>query len=118
MQVIHFQPQGDDSMAEKSGGTGTSIGAPEPTETQEVDILVSQQWLHHRMWDLCLKHTLLSAGDMRSEFRPDYIVVIAQDMLQICTTSRLSSMEVHGVGIVSNPLPSSFPHYLLRMDMY
>ncbi|KAH8691542.1 hypothetical protein BGW36DRAFT_363872 [Talaromyces proteolyticus] len=69
-------------------------------ETQEVDILISRQWLHHRMWQLCLKHEYLTQNDEMPEFRLDYIATIAQKLLRVCRTSSLSSMEVHGVGLV------------------
>jgi hypothetical protein len=71
-------------------------------DTQEADLLISRQWLHYRMWQLCLRHRHLVEADRMAEFRPEYMITIARNLLHVCTTSSLSSMEVHGVGLVSH----------------
>ncbi|KAK9239890.1 hypothetical protein V1525DRAFT_397047 [Lipomyces kononenkoae] len=73
-------------------------------ETQRADLAISQQWLHNRLWQLCLSHGVLNvdsttATDHR-ELSLTYACDIAQRTIGICRSLSMESMEVHGIGIM------------------
>ncbi|KAK9369145.1 hypothetical protein V1509DRAFT_621278 [Lipomyces kononenkoae] len=73
-------------------------------ETQRADLAISQQWLHNRLWQLCLSHGVLNvdsatATDHR-ELSLTYACDIAQKTIEICRSLAMESMEVHGIGIM------------------
>lgn len=70
-------------------------------ETQCADIFITQKWLQNRLWVLCLTHRLLAPVSDRSELTFNYAIFIANEALQICKSLRISSMEAHGIGLVS-----------------
>jgi hypothetical protein len=70
--------------------------------SQCADILVTQKWLQNRLWLLCLSHNLLRAEYYRPELLFTYAVSLAESTLDICRSLPLSSMEAHGVGLVSS----------------
>lgn len=93
-----------DSISSSAGGDSQrSEQLPSHPAMQEVDILVTQQWLFGRLWQLCLKHKLLDVHHKHKELRLDFIIKIARNVLQVCKQASLDSMEVHGVGFVRSP---------------
>lgn len=71
------------------------------SETQCADVLITQKWVQNRVWHLCLTHGLLSPTTEHPELRFDYAFHIAERTLDVCRSLRISAMEVHGIGIVS-----------------
>lgn len=70
-------------------------------ETQCADIFITQKWLQNRLWVLCSTHGLLTPVSDRVELTLNFAILIATDTLQLCKSLRISSMEAHGIGIVS-----------------
>lgn len=70
-------------------------------ETQSADIFITQKWLQNRIWVLCSTHGLLRPISDRHELSFNYAISIAKETLAICQSLRLSSMEAHGIGLVS-----------------
>ncbi|KAK9455951.1 hypothetical protein V1511DRAFT_458648 [Dipodascopsis uninucleata] len=70
------------------------------SEIQRADLSISQQWLHNRLWQLCLSHNLFS--DYTSEDRElslSYVFDIARDTIDLCKSLSMKSLEVHGIGL-------------------
>jgi hypothetical protein len=70
-------------------------------ETQAADVFITQKWLQNRVWLLSSTHGLLSIHSERPEMTFGYAVTVAESTLQLCQSLRLSSMEAHGIGLVS-----------------
>ena len=70
-------------------------------ETQCADVLIAQKWLHNRVWHLCVSHNLLKIQSDYPELCFGYAVYLAESTLDICRSLRISSMEAHGIGLVS-----------------
>jgi hypothetical protein len=71
------------------------------TESQAVDLRVTQQWLRTMVWQLCVSQGLVSsvAADNAMTFK--YPIEISRDMLSMTQQFSQHAMEVHGVGLVS-----------------
>lgn len=71
-------------------------------DTQCADVLITQKWLQNRVWHLCLTHSLLGSPTNlgRPELSLEYASTLARDALDLCRQLRLSSIEVHGIGLV------------------
>lgn len=70
------------------------------TSSQEADILVNQQWLQNRLWHLCLSHKLLVPQSEHAALCIYNAISIAESTLRICQSMSLTSIEVHGIGLV------------------
>ncbi|KAJ4391828.1 hypothetical protein N0V93_005448 [Gnomoniopsis smithogilvyi] len=70
------------------------------TPSQEADILINQQWLQNRLWHLCLSHKLLIPQSEHTVLCIYHAISIAENTLQVCRQMSLSSIEVHGVGLI------------------
>lgn len=70
-------------------------------ETQAADVFVTQKWLQNRVWLLCLNHGLLRTHSERPELTFGYAVSVAESTIRLCRSLRLSSLEAHGIGHVS-----------------
>ena len=81
-------------------------------ETQCADIFVTQKWLHNRLWVLCATHGLLGPVSDHLELTYNYALSIASETLQVCKSLRISSMEAHGIGLVSYDPPSEVFQWL------
>jgi hypothetical protein len=73
---------------------------PQLLESQQADISVTQSWLTNRLWELCMSHGLLLENSDHAELRFDFAYHIANEMVSVCESMSLSSMEVHGVGLI------------------
>jgi hypothetical protein len=73
---------------------------PQLLESQQADISVTQIWLTNRLWELCMSHGLLLENSDHAELRFDFAYHIANDLVSVCDSRSLSSMEVHGVGLI------------------
>lgn len=72
------------------------------TESQQIDIHILEHWILNRLWNMCLAHGLLSTSAEEPLLSYQYGLTIAQDIVQICKRFSGDSMDVHGIGIVSN----------------
>lgn len=70
------------------------------TESQAVDLRVSQQWLRTMIWQLSISHGFLSsaAADNAMSFR--YPIEISRDLIAASSTFTQQAMEVHGIGLI------------------
>lgn len=108
-----FQTQFDVYQSQTSGGViyyplvrpkGKRISTSDLKDGQQADVLITQQWLLNRLWQLCYSHGLLTADSEHTELSYEYSVTIASSTLEICKSLSLSSMEVHGIGLVRTNL--------------
>lgn len=113
-----FQTQSDVYQSQTSGSVsyyplvrpdGKRMSISDLKDGQQADVLITQQWLLNRLWQLCYSHGLLSVDSEHIELRFEYAVAIASSTLEICKSLSLSSMEIHGIGLVRIKLsyPSS-----------
>lgn len=84
-----------------SSGSHGAYPAMGLRETQCADVFITKKWLQNRVWVLCSAHGLLKPTSDHEELCLTYAVSIAKDTLKICQSLRLSSMEAHGIGLVS-----------------
>ncbi|GMF76047.1 unnamed protein product [Aspergillus oryzae] len=84
-----------------SGETRNTQPAMGLRETQCADVFITKKWLQNRVWVLCSTHGLLKPSSDHHELCFNYCVSVAKDTLKICQSLRLSSMEAHGIGLVS-----------------
>lgn len=90
--VLASQPQG--------ASVPTWLSSASLTPSQEADILINQQWLQNRLWHLCLSHKLLIPHSEHTVLCIYHAISIAENTLQLCQQMSLSSIEVHGVGLI------------------
>ncbi|KKY14439.1 putative c6 transcription [Diplodia seriata] len=69
-------------------------------DTQIADLMVNEQWLQNRFWNLCLSHKILSPQAEHPALQVFQAVTIAENTLRVCAGLSLSSLEVHGVGLI------------------
>jgi hypothetical protein len=89
-----------------------ALEAGEMNEAQRLDILVTQQWLKTIAWQLQCSmdssnraHALESACGSRANTRDSICVIEAsKSLLDIVHSASASSLEVHGIGMVSAEL--------------
>jgi hypothetical protein len=84
-----------------SGETRNAQPAMGLRETQCADVFITKKWLQNRVWVLCSTHGLLKPSSDHHELCFNYCISVAKDTLKICQSLRLSSMEAHGIGLVS-----------------
>ncbi|BFZ56002.1 hypothetical protein PYCC9005_003044 [Savitreella phatthalungensis] len=77
--------------------------------SQHADIYVLQQWLHNRIWSICLSHGLLDDISPDPRLRIDYALQLAETTLQRCLRFKLGDLETHGLGMVRCPLITLIP---------
>jgi hypothetical protein len=79
-------------------------GYIDSTETQAVDLKMSQQWLKTMVWQLAISHGFISsmASDNTLSFR--YPIEISRDLVEMSNEFSQHAMEVHGIGLVSYSL--------------
>jgi hypothetical protein len=82
------------------------------TESQAVDLQVTQQWLRTMVWQLCVSQGLVSSVAANSAMTFKYPIEIARDLLSMTQQFSQHAMEVLGVGLVSLLIPSQ-PLYQL-----
>lgn len=70
---------------------------------QHADLLVTQQWLRNRMWQLSVTHGLASDSSPHAALTPACAVEITQTTLRICQAFSRSALDGNGVGFVRPP---------------
>ena len=71
------------------------------TETQAVDLRVSQQWLKTMIWQLSIGHGYLSSNPLDISMSLSYPIEISRELVATMSTFSQPAMEVHGIGLVS-----------------
>lgn len=72
------------------------------TESQTADLRTSQQWLRTMVWQLSIQNGCLSSGSEDPCMTFQYPVDISRDLISMTSQFSHQSMEVHGIGLVSN----------------
>ncbi|KLP21693.1 transcription activator amyR [Fusarium fujikuroi] len=70
------------------------------THAQHADILVTRHWIRIKLWSLANSHGYVEALSDDEEFRHEYAVTIASEALDTCSQFQMTSLEVHGIGLV------------------
>ncbi|KAF5540162.1 transcription activator amyR [Fusarium mexicanum] len=70
------------------------------THAQHVDILVTRHWIRIKLWSLASSHGYVESLSDDEEFRHEYAVTIASEALDTCSQFQMTSLEVHGIGLV------------------
>ncbi|KAI3579827.1 hypothetical protein IWW34DRAFT_804476 [Fusarium oxysporum f. sp. albedinis] len=70
------------------------------THAQHADILVTRHWIRIKLWSLASSHGYVEALSDDEEFRNEYALTIASEALDTCLQFEMTSLEVHGVGLV------------------
>ncbi|KAF5712484.1 transcription activator amyR [Fusarium mundagurra] len=70
------------------------------THAQHADILVTRHWIRIKLWSLANSHGYIEALSDDEEFRHEYAVTIASEALDTCLQFQMTSLEVHGIGLV------------------
>ena len=87
----------------------------ESTETQAVDLRITQHWLRTMVWQLCVSHGFVSSMATDNAMTFEYPIEISRDLLSTTRQFSQQAMEVHGVGLVGPPVLSNlnipYPFY-------
>ncbi|KAF5596682.1 transcription activator amyR [Fusarium pseudocircinatum] len=70
------------------------------THAQHADILVTRHWIRIKLWSLANSDGYVEALSDDEEFRHEYAVTIASEALDTCLQFQMTSLEVHGIGLV------------------
>lgn len=88
-------------------------------EIQQVDILITQQWLQAMMWKLSMGHaharaTQSGRSDGGNDILPFHLpIVVGKAVMGVIGAASQGAVDAHGIGMVS-PLPApcdSSPHF-------
>ncbi|KAM0790401.1 hypothetical protein ACM66B_003283 [Microbotryomycetes sp. NB124-2] len=69
------------------------------TEPNRADLLVSQQWLRNRIWQLTVSHCLADQNSPELELRLSYSLLIARETVRVCRSFTQDALEANGVGV-------------------
>ena len=70
------------------------------TDSQAADLRTTQQWLRTMVWQLSITNGYLSSTSSDSSMTFHYPIEIARDLVADLSSLPLSSMEVHGIGLI------------------
>lgn len=79
---------------------GVAIALENITETQQLDISVSREWLHVLAWQLGIRDRLIS-GKGEGSMRLEYPVELARRVVCITERANTLALDSHGIGMVS-----------------
>ena len=71
------------------------------TESQAADLRTSQHWLRTMVWQLSIANRYLSSSSSDASMTFTYPIEIAKDLVAVTNALSQSSMEIHGIGLVS-----------------
>lgn len=71
------------------------------TESQAADLRISQQWLRTMVWQLSIANGCLSSSSPDAAMTFTYPIEIAKDLVAVTGLLSQQSMEIHGIGLVS-----------------
>lgn len=67
---------------------------------QKTDNLITKQWLHCRLWQICHSHGLLLSNATDVEQRPAFALEIATQAYDCYSSVDDASKEAHGIGLI------------------
>jgi hypothetical protein len=90
----------------------------EGTETQQVDLKMTQAWLKTMVWQLAISHGFISsmASDNTLSFR--YPIDISRDLIDATNEFSQHAMEVHGIGLVGIHQKGDYFDERIRLTIY
>ena len=71
------------------------------SESQAADLRTSQQWLRTMVWQLSIANGCLSSSSPDAAMTFTYPIEIAKDLVAVTGQLSQQSMEIHGIGLVS-----------------
>lgn len=74
-------------------------------ETQQVDILITQQWLQAVMWRLAVSRSLQKSSGNDALLPFHFPVTVGKSALGVLSSVSQSSIDAHGIGMVRPPRP-------------
>lgn len=80
------------------------------TESQAVDVKVSQKWLRTLVWQLSMSHGYLSSAAADKAMSFQFPIEISRDLVAVTAQFSQQAMEVHGIGLVSSSYSSLVPN--------
>lgn len=81
--------------------SASAVSVEENIETQELDISISRRWLQVLGWQISCKQGLLTLNSQEEPFDLRYPIELARDVVQSISTASQSSLDSHGIGMVS-----------------
>lgn len=81
--------------------SASAVSVEENIETQELDISISRRWLQVLGWQISCKQGLLTLNSQEEQFDLRYPIELARDVVQSISTASQSSLDSHGIGMVS-----------------
>lgn len=69
-------------------------------DSQRADITITRHWMRSVLWKLASRHGFVSDLSNDKELRPKYVISIATDAIVTCESFGISTLEVHGIGLV------------------
>jgi hypothetical protein len=84
-------------------------------EAQRADYLITRHWICHVLWSLGARHGYMQDTSLITQMRPDYALTIANDSIKTCETFEMTSLECHGVGLVSIEIMVLLPFHDSRV---
>ncbi|PSK57941.1 hypothetical protein B9Z65_9143 [Elsinoe australis] len=70
------------------------------TETQAVDLRMSQQWLKTMIWQLSISQGYLSSQASDQSMTFNFPIELSRDMVAAASNFSQMAMEVHGIGLI------------------
>jgi hypothetical protein len=70
------------------------------SETQQVDILITQQWLQATMWRLTVNHCLPKLPGSQGMLPFHLPISVGKSVMEVLTSVSQSSIDSHGIGMV------------------
>ena len=70
------------------------------SETQQLDIRVTREWLHVLAWQMGVSNGLIW-GNGESGMRLDYPIELARNVVEITSGATAVALDSHGIGMVS-----------------
>jgi hypothetical protein len=84
-------------------------------EIQQVDILITQQWLQAMMWKLSMSHATQS-GSRDDAVLPFHLpVMVGKAVMSVIGAASQGAVDAHGIGMVSQSLVHSVFRILIGM---
>lgn len=76
-------------------------------EIQQVDILVTQQWLQTMMWRISLGNSRRSSSGEGSDMLPFHLpIIVGKAVMGVISAASQGAVDAHGIGMVSQfPFP-------------
>jgi hypothetical protein len=87
--------------------TADTTGLGELTETQQLDISISREWLHILAWQMGVSNGLIW-GQGEGGMRLDYPVEIARKVVDMTSNATSIALDTHGIGMVSRHTVHTF----------